>query len=207
MRIWKLRYSGRSPHARRSRTQYGCRAWARRSISACAEEPRSQPRHHASEQVDLRMRGGARAPRSGVGGLSGRSPHARRSRVRLGRPAAIPGSISACAEEPAGLRLGAVAYWVDLRMRGGAQPWCPFVSPGAGRSPHARRSHAVGRAEEAEVGSISACAEEPSCRSCSNGCLRVDLRMRGGARRRSRSLRSSSGRSPHARRSRVRSCP
>ena len=198
---------GRSPRARRSRSDPHQMPCLMGSISASAEEPAPPRGRESARWVDLRERGGAPRRRGVVTLDGGRSPRARRSPRGASSRVVRRGSISASAEEPAPSPTRRRTSRVDLRERGGAD--LTFAGDGLapGRSPRARRSRRqfelFGRGE----GSISASAEEPASRAPHSVSGRVDLRERGGAASPSASLTRSAGRSPRARRSRGRAAP
>ncbi len=73
---------------------------ARRSIPACAGEPKLDHLTEAGEAVDPRMRGGADAAPRSVLLAMGRSPHARGSPLPRQRYRPLQRSIPACAGEP-----------------------------------------------------------------------------------------------------------
>ncbi len=174
-----------------------------RSISACAEEPSRPAPCWAAAWVDLRVRGGAGVGRRAASPRSGRSPRARRSLERANGDPLGQGSISACAEEPAGFSGPAGSARVDLRVRGGAGAVGGYGFDDRGRSPRARRSHELVAPITDGNGSISACAEEPGSLVTLLARVKVDLRVRGGAQTYILRADQSPGRSPRARRSRV----
>ena len=131
----------------------------------------------------------------------GRSPRARRSPTGATTATAGRGSISASAEEPWKGCCSRCASWVDLRERGGAVRLFLVHRHGPGRSPRARRSQEQFARGRLAHGSISASAEEPRTTTRPRNCARVDLRERGGAFHRSRTVPTGPGRSPRARRS------
>jgi hypothetical protein len=194
---------GRSPHARSSRDGRADRRHAAGSISACAEQPLARGSATCRVRVDLRMRGAAVDLDERQRPRYGRSPHARSSqRVEEARRDLLR-SISACAEQPCWPSWSACRAGVDLRMRGAAALSIAYGGTTMGRSPHARSSHARRGHRDARVGSISACAEQPSGPRVLPRAIRVDLRMRGAALLPCSLAAISTGRSPHARSSPV----
>ena len=192
---------GRSPRGRRSRQSAGQPRRRSGSISAWAEEPSGTLTGGSTSGVDLRVGGGANRIKDAMGSAEGRSPRGRRSHAIteiLTRP---EGSISAWAEEPAGQDGSWPIARVDLRVGGGAFHFERIARKERGRSPRGRRSLHREIADDAELGSISAWAEEPSAlltMSLRNG---VDLRVGGGALVDAPADRHVAGRSPRGRRS------
>ena len=152
---------GRSPHARGSPTQ-ALRKWpADGSIPACAGEPCGRSTSSASMGVDPRMRGGASQYQLERQPATGRSPHARGSRIYSSLTCRVSGSIPACAGEPEPRADRAHEPRVDPRMRGGATLAINRSFRQEGRSPHARGSRVSARGSDGQQGSIPACAGEP----------------------------------------------
>ena len=129
----------------------------------------------------------------------GRSPRARGSPDAHVRRLFKKGSIPACAGEPRTTWVFRWRFGVDPRVRGGAgsRRRCPRGH--RGRSPRARGSHLGGLECRLVVGSIPACAGEPTARSSTIRGLRVDPRVRGGACCAVHKISSPNGRSPRAR--------
>jgi len=113
-------------------------------------------------RVYPRVCGGAR--RSRILGVSSRglSPRVRGSRCQSRAPLALAGSIPACAGEPSGDLQGGLHKGVYPRVCGGAVSCqcgdCHLV----GLSPRVRGSHGCLRVSNCHIGSIPACAGEPS---------------------------------------------
>ncbi len=148
------------------------------------------------------MRGAAALPFGRPLPRPGRSPRARGSR-NSPRPApAYRGSIPACAGQPAVLSFSDDAKGVDPRVRGAALFIWGICCRRYGRSPRARGS----LPERLKIAmlrrSIPACAGQPQAAGCPLYKNRVDPRVRGAAKKRSRGKVIIQGRSPRARGSR-----
>ncbi len=137
-------------------------------------------------------------------GFSGRSPRGRRSLDFECELAVHLGSISAWAEEPATDQTERRPSRVDLRVGGGARSHSHIFFQRDGRSPRGRRSPYCLVDFRAEIGSISAWAEEPLKSAAADAAPQVDLRVGGGADGPSRLTTALAGRSPRGRRSHVR---
>jgi len=135
------------------------------------------------------VRGGAESARIYADERPGRSPRARASHVCGMEPPLPRGSIPACAGEPQAS---------PGRCRGATR--CARMAPvWRGRSPRARGSPAGPSGPVGAIGSIPACAGEPSGRRTSPGRRGVDPRVRGGAASPHHLPASATGRSPRAR--------
>ena len=137
-----------------------------------------------------------------VGPKRGRSPRVRRNHFPFVHRNWLYGSISARAEEPFESLDSPREYKVDLRACGGTPSGKRAVLRAAGRSPRVRRNHEVLEPGWREEGSISARAEEPSCRRRAWRSRGVDLRACGGTSKTRIAPASISGRSPRVRRNR-----
>ena len=190
---------GRSPRARGSpRASSGCLG-TRRSIPACAGEPRLAANVGYRFEVDPRVRGGA-FPFHVVPSLFlGRSPRARGSRDALPQAWRRGGSIPACAGEPHPGQRRAALRGVDPRVRGGAPNGRYAGQIPTGRSPRARGSRVLEDFQAEDIRSIPACAGEPERLEEAKWTLRVDPRVRGGASSASMMRMRAMGRSPRAR--------
>ena len=173
---------GRSPRARGSPRAGEAPGPLGGSIPACAGEPRADSRLSAVVAVDPRVRGGAVCPCAGRAVSGGRSPRARGSQNDKNGGHPQEGSIPACAGEPLPRHGLGDRHQVDPRVRGGASPSSQHHWSNSGRSPRARGSLAGRRHKPAPVRSIPACAGEPSVPIADGPCVRVDPRVRGGAR-------------------------
>jgi len=100
---WAEQIKGRSPRGRRSHGGALSISRLTGSISAWAEEPSRDERADARGRVDLRVGGGAAYRNRDQSEPTGRSPRGRRSPDSLCHAQRYRGSISAWAEEPAGM--------------------------------------------------------------------------------------------------------
>jgi len=143
--------------------------------------PTIPPRGIWAWSVHPRVRGGAYNPIEGDLVLVGPSPRARGSLLSFGFRNTTPGSIPACAGEP--------NVWYDLlphpevhpRVRGGAIVLTSLEFLVSGPSPRARGSPGEIPAPLFFVGSIPACAGEPSSGAKRAFTSQVHPRVRGGA--------------------------
>ncbi|APH57464.1 Hypothetical protein GbCGDNIH6_1629b [Granulibacter bethesdensis] len=76
---WQDNPWGLSPRARRNHDRRSARRSEARSISACAEEPRSPVNGPSCQRVYLRVRGGTNRIKAGPKSAKGLSPRARRN--------------------------------------------------------------------------------------------------------------------------------
>ncbi len=172
---------GLSPHARGSHFPAHPAPAASGSIPACAGEPNGDGDADRLFRVYPRMRGGASFSGGRTSAYMGLSPHARGSRHRWQRGVYHPGSIPACAGEPASARLDFPSDGVYPRMRGGAVAIRQQRQQSPGLSPHARGSLQQEFADGYIEGSIPACAGEPPSQRVEAWASTVYPRMRGGA--------------------------
>ena len=145
------------------------------------------------------MRGGTYLKRKVTQRLQGLSPHARGNRRWTTKCCYDLGSIPACAGEP---RQGDVANTVGEvypRMRGGTKAAIDTCCPYSGLSPHARGNHCSPVSVGVLIGSIPACAGEPTAVATQVTALGVYPRMRGGTEIDAFPIVQNWGLSPHAR--------
>ena len=176
---WLVR--GRSPRVRGSQRDQLAFHAHRRSIPACAGEPRHRRCRRWCRGVDPRVCGGAQSGFGVFQRRKGRSPRVRGSLERGESATLAAGSIPACAGEPSLSNSKEKISWVDPRVCGGA--WyrdCRRVLPG-GRSPRVRGSLLRRSRVDRSRGSIPACAGEPADLGILSFCRRVDPRVCGGA--------------------------
>ena len=173
--------AGRSPRVRGSPAMRRERAMRTGSIPACAGEPATQFISRKCPKVDPRVCGGAPKIVSASRAASGRSPRVRGSHRKSRSQSKAPGSIPACAGEPALLPRWKVAARVDPRVCGGASAFRPRVQPRQGRSPRVRGSRHQLVELVALAGSIPACAGEPLYHRVPTPDEKVDPRVCGGA--------------------------
>jgi hypothetical protein len=132
----------------------------------------------------------------------GRSPRVRGSPRQVIGSGMSPGSIPACAGEPAVGRAVRIFGLVDPRVCGGARgSWWRPCSLG-GRSPRVRGSRKRSRASPSRTGSIPACAGEPRASAHVGKSSTVDPRVCGGALGEQLFGGAEAGRSPRVRGSR-----
>ncbi len=156
-------HEGLSPHARGNlASRVHLRAFFG-SIPACAGEPSAYFRYRRAGRVYPRMRGGTASGQSRAKPTWGLSPHARGNRPNSNREDGPPGSIPACAGEPAASSFFPCPVRVYPRMRGGTFSSMPMKTAELGLSPHARGNLVMARNDPCRTGSIPACAGEPSC--------------------------------------------
>ena len=172
--------SGLSPRARRNHSRAMDRLDLRRSIAACAAEPRRHINKISVAAVYRRVRGGTLIRTEGQGGSQGLSPRARRNRSKYAVLLFQHRSIAACAAEPNGL------YGAMCNV--------------AGLSPRARRNQRIFFCGHGTGGSIAACAAEPVKSRFQRSFIGVYRRVRGGTQRRSLGWVHGLGLSPRARR-------
>ena len=199
-------WCGLSPRARgnlcEERDEYG----ALGSIPACAGEPCLISFRFFTPTVYPRVRGGTSAIRMAAGRGQGLSPRARGNLVRADQGDIYVGSIPACAGEPltkAGLGLRIAVY---PRVRGGTLRNNWRLRASSGLSPRARGNLLGDAGYGGCVGSIPACAGEPTGRRGLRWLRRVYPRVRGGTRCWGESAVSCLGLSPRARGNRCPPC-
>ena len=152
---------GLSPPVRGNLPDYLCRLPMPGSIPACAGEPTTPPSCPSPSGVYPRLCGGTYARRRRLTAHRGLSPPVRGNPAGAVAGGAAPGSIPACAGEPAQggcVRHGRAVY---PRLCGGTllgQPAC-YVDPGL--SPPVRGNRLAPLAFRLAPRSIPACAGEP----------------------------------------------
>ena len=129
------------------------------SIPACAGEPGGGEGCRRERQVYPRVCGGTQG--GGGGGTSGLSPRVRGNRWNRGRPPPLPGSIPACAGEPAQASTSPGGHGVYPRVCGGTGEVGRWHGRRRGLSPRVRGNHSPTRSRRFLTGSIPACAGEP----------------------------------------------
>ncbi len=132
------------------------------------------------EWAYLRVRGGTSASICVILSDLGLSPRTRRNLFPCFLVPVRVGPISAYAEEPTGLSLGAAGDAAYLRVRGGTKLDAIEGRMAEGLSPPTRRNRAVHRRAAALYGPISAYAEEPASSFSTRMTSRAYLRVRGG---------------------------
>ena len=150
------------------------------SIPACAGEPAGPGRSSRRPRVYPRVCGGTARIQHAVHGSPGLSP-----RVRGNHPARDPrdrhlGSIPACAGEPRAPASSSNAQRVYPRVCGGTGARTTGARPGGGLSPRVRGNRRHRARPPRRLGSIPACAGEPSATSTCRPVNRVYPRVCGG---------------------------
>ena len=154
----------------------------RGSIPACAGEPHPDSTIEDQAGVYPRVCGGTRGTRRATRRWQGLSPRVR-GNLRCGTPAAAaPGSIPACAGEPCGRWGSTEAKRVYPRVCGGTIDNRLSHIDDQGLSPRVRGNRDAERERAAVVGSIPACAGEPSTTALRIKKPRVYPRVCGGTR-------------------------
>ena len=171
---------GLSPRVRGNHGRSWASVFRRGSIPACAGQPPGQARPFFGQRVYPRVCGATRALRSVLLRLRGLSPRVRGNRVARGAVHRRPGSIPACAGQPAHAQPAAHAGGVYPRVCGGTPRQGGRFPTGWGLSPRVRgnlrRQFPVAR----RIGSIPACAGEPVSSRSSGAQGTVYPRVCGG---------------------------
>ena len=172
---------GPSPRVRGSPSVVVVNAIAKRSIPACAGEPSGKYIYRVTVTVHPRVCGGAAGNPIAGPGWGGPSPRVRGSHRQQRHDRAAVGSIPACAGEPKPGRRGLRCAQVHPRVCGGARirPRRKVILPGP--SPRVRGSLLVESPHVGGIGSIPACAGEPSHRRSAPARSGVHPRVCGGA--------------------------
>ena len=151
-----------------------------RSIPACAGEPRAKPPFPGSTQVYPRVCGGTCNDQLRVEQRIGLSPRVRGNLFGRYEQAAGPGSIPACAGEPASPTDRSFRPAVYPRVCGGTIAAVLSCRNVTGLSPRVRGNHEARYADHGSAGSIPACAGEPRRVFVCRGALEVYPRVCGG---------------------------
>ena len=155
--LWR----GLSPRVRGNRGPTGCARRARRSIPACAGEPRGRAQGAGRQGVYPRVCGGTSPERCTRPTSEGLSPRVRGNRDLDPEGQGQQGSIPACAGEPLqGLERRRLAR-VYPRVCGGTQALPRHARQVPGLSPRVRGNPPHCRTAAVPPGSIPACAGEP----------------------------------------------
>ena len=172
---------GLSPRVRGSHASPSGSTVRERSIPACAGEPRCVGRPASMWRVYPRVCGGARSGRQHLPRHQGLSPRVRGSHDRHAPRARSPGSIPACAGEPAISQPSATEARVYPRVCGGALQPVAITDADTGLSPRVRGSPPRTGRRRRGIGSIPACAGEPMIQARCKRSRRVYPRVCGGA--------------------------
>ena len=190
---------GLSPRVRGNQTQVCGRIGCSGSIPACAGEPPLSRRDHGKVEVYPRVCGGT-APRVyDPLNDSGLSPRVRGNPPTPTPPIRPPGSIPACAGEPAILFLHRPIIQVYPRVCGGTRRHQPPIFAGKGLSPRVRGNLMRTARPFFTLRSIPACAGEPTSSVKSQVNDMVYPRVCGGTTRRTTIALQITGLSPRVR--------
>ena len=154
--------SGLSPPVRGNLDAIASARIPRRSIPACAGEPCQRKDSAAAAGVYPRLCGGTSARMIRRGRRGGLSPPVRGNPNPALSFSAGVGSIPACAGEPHGGRLYRVGAGVYPRLCGGTAARGAGLHRRGGLSPPVRGNPLWAAARDESLGSIPACAGEPS---------------------------------------------
>ena len=175
-----LSTAGLSPRVRGNRQQAHLPQLRRRSIPACAGEPRPYPAPTAGRKVYPRVCGGTQSAEGFRGNGNGLSPRVRGNRAVIGNALQSAGSIPACAGEPITGLTNGQPYRVYPRVCGGTAGVAAVAGQRNGLSPRVRGNRFLRDAFGCDEGSIPACAGEPArCPGCFRR-IRVYPRVCGG---------------------------
>ena len=174
------RSEGLSPRVRGNLTSTTPRPSGSGSIPACAGEP--QPFVDLIQRVRVypRVCGGTIGSVWPRGVNSGLSPRVRGNQGGAGLQRGGRGSIPACAGEPTGSSWSLTEPGVYPRVCGGTSHGLIWRSAITGLSPRVRGNRAVDHGECVLVGSIPACAGEPTTTPCDGHMSGVYPRVCGG---------------------------
>ena len=173
-------WEGLSPRVRGNHLVAVSGGAVRRSIPACAGEPRQAGGKQSHDEVYPRVCGGTRASPERRSERRGLSPRVRGNRRRPRRPAPSDRSIPACAGEPVTRRNALIDPKVYPRVCGGTPAGERARRLLAGLSPRVRGNPATSRGRPATPGSIPACAGEPPMTRCWGCAAGVYPRVCGG---------------------------
>ena len=152
---------GLSPRVRGNRLRVNADGWPQRSIPACAGEPPTSNPPPPSSRVYPRVCGGTGPVIGSFITDTGLSPRVRGNPVDAHAGAGCPGSIPACAGEPAASFSLSATTAVYPRVCGGTCAPAFREECAKGLSPRVRGNHTTKLAIRCQGGSIPACAGEP----------------------------------------------
>ena len=190
---------GLSPRVRGNRRRAGHGHPQKRSIPACAGEPRLQESEYRYPAVYPRVCGGTHPPGQGTARDAGLSPRVRGNPGAPRDGGTRHGSIPACAGEPAGREICRTSSKVYPRVCGGTAGASEDQSTTWGLSPRVRGNHAGASAHLPAVGSIPACAGEPELKPAGVVNAEVYPRVCGGTHKAAMDRRELKGLSPRVR--------
>ena len=150
------------------------------SIPACAGEPVGRRGRKVKTEVYPRVCGGTRPSVRFTASIRGLSPRVRGNPNKAGSNSAAGRSIPACAGEPRPRPVRRRAFTVYPRVCGGTQWSFDILRASGGLSPRVRGNQSQAQPEQRHLGSIPACAGEPSLRRQPGTEQRVYPRVCGG---------------------------
>ena len=200
----ELLQSGLSPRVRGNRHPRAAPGADARSIPACAGEPTTWRIRRSTARVYPRVCGGTEAERPLDVSTSGLSPRVRGNHDARRGDQRRAGSIPACAGEPPPRGSDRRGGRVYPRVCGGTQGPHELRDGDPGLSPRVRGNRVEEEAGDAPVGSIPACAGEPSSSMRRRPCSGVYPRVCGGTGLPSRRQLDLAGLSPRVRGNRER---
>ena len=171
---------GLSPRVRGNPHGADVKGIGKRSIPACAGEPRDKPANAEQLEVYPRVCGGTLRRQVNHHQVSGLSPRVRGNPPAAGSRSGGSRSIPACAGEPGGHHPASVSGRVYPRVCGGTALVVHRMRQVDGLSPRVRGNPHSAALAPHRMGSIPACAGEPATgRGCPPTC-RVYPRVCGG---------------------------
>ena len=179
-RKYRRRLQGLSPRVRGNPWPARWQAMVYWSIPACAGEPSPPPGQSQLPSVYPRVCGGTGGCGTGDCVPVGLSPRVRGNPSAAPPPSASPGSIPACAGEPAAQNLHRPEARVYPRVCGGTPHPSPPAPQQPGLSPRVRGNPQVLHRNILRLRSIPACAEEPRTPWRRKRWARVYPRVCGG---------------------------
>ena len=171
---------GLSPRVRGNLGLLGFAAVPEGSIPACAGEPGNPARRPRLPGVYPRVCGGTSDGPHPQPGEVGLSPRVRGNLVKVPLQQLQPGSIPACAGEPAASPPRRQRARVYPRVCGGTASMVKDISNTRGLSPRVRGNLLTDDAVGVRRGSIPACAGEPNGSAVNRSLARVYPRVCGG---------------------------
>ncbi len=190
---------GLSPRARGNLASADISAPIGGSIPACAGQPPTIFARRGPRQVYPRVRGATGEGRKSTGRRRGLSPRARGNRGVETLETLRQRSIPACAGQPAKGGSQRAVGEVYPRVRGATRPTFGAIGSIRGLSPRARGNPRDAIDVGGLVGSIPACAGQPSERAARAGSERVYPRVRGATPTERMFAARATGLSPRAR--------
>ena len=190
---------GLSPRVRGNRLHRESRAVQTGSIPACAGEPHYRRPPRSPQAVYPRVCGGTTSADDDVVYCMGLSPRVRGNLWFLGSVAGFPGSIPACAGEPAAGAADSAAHTVYPRVCGGTSQSVARRRAVVGLSPRVRGNPTMQSRHKGRRGSIPACAGEPAAFWAIASSVVVYPRVCGGTCCGLAHCRQTSGLSPRVR--------